>query len=105
MKKKTFVTAFLLTFVAFQVNAQKKYSNPVYGADFPDPTVQRAPDGTSSHGPTCQASYPDLRGTTASIPTVPATTIVSGLLTSITLMASTSATMPVPFGATAREPV
>jgi len=46
MKKKIFITAFLLTFVAFQVNAQKKYSNPVYGADFPDPTVQRAPDGT-----------------------------------------------------------
>lgn len=46
MKKKLFITAFLLTFVAFQVNAQKKYSNPVYGADFPDPTVQRAPDGT-----------------------------------------------------------
>ena len=26
--------------------AQKTYKNPVYGSDFPDPTVQRAPDGT-----------------------------------------------------------
>ena len=37
----------LLAAVAFvQANAQKKYSNPVYGSDFPDPTVQRALDGT-----------------------------------------------------------
>ena len=36
----------LLALAVFQGNAQKKYSNPVYGSDFPDPTVQRAPDGT-----------------------------------------------------------
>ncbi len=37
----------LLAAAAFvQANAQKKYSNPVYGSDFPDPTVQRALDGT-----------------------------------------------------------
>ncbi|MBO4549402.1 MAG: family 43 glycosylhydrolase [Bacteroidaceae bacterium] len=46
MKKKTLFLAFFLAFVASQVNAQKKYSNPVYGSDFPDPTVQRALDGT-----------------------------------------------------------
>ena len=46
MKKKTLFAISLLGFVAVQVNAQKKYSNPVYGADFPDPTVQRALDGS-----------------------------------------------------------
>ena len=44
--KKTLFATLLMTFVAFQVTAQKKYSNPVYGSDFPDPTVQRALDGT-----------------------------------------------------------
>ncbi|MBR6141892.1 MAG: family 43 glycosylhydrolase [Bacteroidaceae bacterium] len=46
MKKKMLFQALLLAFVMVQVNAQKKYSNPVYGSDFPDPTVQRALDGT-----------------------------------------------------------
>lgn len=46
MKNKTLFATLLLAFVAFQVTAQKKYSNPVYGSDFPDPTVQRALDGT-----------------------------------------------------------
>ena len=46
MKKKTLFATLLLAIVAFQVTAQKKYSNPVYGSDFPDPTVQRALDGT-----------------------------------------------------------
>ena len=46
MKKKTLFATLLMAFVAFQVTAQKKYSNPVYGSDFPDPTVQRALDGT-----------------------------------------------------------
>ena len=46
MKKKTLFATLFLAFVAFQVTAQKKYSNPVYGSDFPDPTVQRALDGT-----------------------------------------------------------
>ena len=35
-----------MAILAFQAVAQKKYSNPVYGSDFPDPTVQRALDGT-----------------------------------------------------------
>lgn len=46
MIKKTLFATLLIAFVAFQVTAQKKYSNPVYGSDFPDPTVQRALDGT-----------------------------------------------------------
>ena len=44
--KKMLLQALLLALVIVQVNAQKKYSNPVYGSDFPDPTVQRALDGT-----------------------------------------------------------
>ena len=46
MKNKTLFATLLLAFVAFQVTAQKKFTNPVYGSDFPDPTVQRALDGT-----------------------------------------------------------
>ncbi|MBO7119431.1 MAG: family 43 glycosylhydrolase [Bacteroidaceae bacterium] len=46
MKNKTFLIISLLAFASFQANAQKKYHNPVYGSDFPDPTVQRALDGT-----------------------------------------------------------
>jgi len=46
MKKTRLFATLFLVFVAIQVNAQKKYSNPVYGSDFPDPTVQRALDGT-----------------------------------------------------------
>lgn len=46
MKKRTLFAILLLAFVAIQVTAQKKFSNPVYGSDFPDPTVQRALDGT-----------------------------------------------------------
>ncbi len=46
MKKKTILAALLLAASCLQANAQKKYSNPVFGSDFPDPTVQRALDGT-----------------------------------------------------------
>lgn len=46
MKTKTLFQALFLAFVVIQANAQKKYSNPVYGSDFPDPTIQRALDGT-----------------------------------------------------------
>ncbi len=46
MRKRTALTALLLAAAALQGVAQKKYSNPVYGSDFPDPTVQRALDGT-----------------------------------------------------------
>ncbi len=38
-----FLTALTATLCA---SAQSTYKNPVYGSDFPDPTVQRAPDGT-----------------------------------------------------------
>ncbi len=46
MRLKTFFSAFTLAFAASLVSAQKTYKNPVFGSDFPDPTVQRAPDGT-----------------------------------------------------------
>ena len=46
MKKRTLFTTLFFAFFAMQAGAQKKYSNPVYGSDFPDPTVQRALDGT-----------------------------------------------------------
>ena len=46
MKIKTLFATSILAVFAFQAAAQKKYTNPVYGSDFPDPTVQRAPDGT-----------------------------------------------------------
>ena len=46
MEKRTLFAALLIIIFAMQTGAQKKYSNPVYGSDFPDPTVQRALDGT-----------------------------------------------------------
>lgn len=46
MKKGTLLAVLLTAIVALSANAQKKYTNPVYGSDFPDPTVQRALDGT-----------------------------------------------------------
>ena len=47
MKRITLLATLLATLSVVPTNAQqKKYSNPVYGADFPDPTVQRALDGT-----------------------------------------------------------
>lgn len=46
MKRITLLATLLATLSVVTSNAQKKYSNPVYGSDFPDPTVQRALDGT-----------------------------------------------------------
>ena len=46
MKKKTLFAILLLATSFAQVGAQKKFTNPVYGSDFPDPTIIRAPDGT-----------------------------------------------------------
>ena len=46
MKRITLLAALLAALSFVPSSAQKKYSNPVYGSDFPDPTVQRAPDGT-----------------------------------------------------------
>jgi len=46
MKKRTLFAALFAALAIASVNAQKKYSNPVYGSDFPDPTVQRALDGS-----------------------------------------------------------
>ncbi|MBR5395113.1 MAG: family 43 glycosylhydrolase [Bacteroidaceae bacterium] len=46
MRKRTLFATLFLALFAMQASAQKKYSNPVYGSDFPDPTVQRALDGT-----------------------------------------------------------
>ena len=55
MKKRTLLAALLAAIVALAANAQKKYKNPVYGSDFPDPTVQRALDGTFySYATGCQ---------------------------------------------------
>ena len=42
--------------IPVMVQAQKTYKNPVYGYDFPDPTVQRASDGTFyAYATGCQA--------------------------------------------------
>lgn len=45
MKKKTLLAALLAAVAIVPIEAQKQFSNPVYGSDFPDPTVQRALDG------------------------------------------------------------
>ena len=42
-KKLLFVVFGLLA--AMGLHAQTKFSNPVYGSDFPDPSVVRAQDG------------------------------------------------------------
>ena len=46
MKRITLLATLLAALSVAPSSAQKKYSNPVYGSDFPDPTVQRALDGT-----------------------------------------------------------
>ena len=48
MLMKRFLTPFACACIAFSAFAQtqKTYKNPVYGSDFPDPTVIRAADGT-----------------------------------------------------------
>ena len=46
MKKRTLLAALLTAVSALAANAQKKFTNPIFGSDFPDPTVQRALDGT-----------------------------------------------------------
>lgn len=46
MKRITLLAAMLTVLSVVPSNAQNKYTNPVYGSDFPDPTVQRALDGT-----------------------------------------------------------
>ena len=48
MLMKRFLTPFVCACLAVSAFAQtqKTYKNPVYGSDFPDPTVQRAMDGT-----------------------------------------------------------
>lgn len=43
---KISLTLIIALFSMAVSNAQTTYKNPVYGSDFPDPTVQRAPDGT-----------------------------------------------------------
>ena len=56
MLMKRFLTPMICALLAFPVFAQKTYKNPVYGSDFPDPTVQRAPDGTFyAYATGCQA--------------------------------------------------
>ena len=46
MKRITLLATLFSVLSVMPSSAQKKYSNPVYGSDFPDPTVQRALDGT-----------------------------------------------------------
>ena len=43
---KRFLTPLICALLMIPGYAQKTYKNPVYGSDFPDPTVQRALDGT-----------------------------------------------------------
>jgi arabinan endo-1,5-alpha-L-arabinosidase len=42
---KRFLTPIVCALLVVPASAQKTYKNPVYGSDFPDPTVQRASDG------------------------------------------------------------
>lgn len=58
MYRKLIAAILMLTMTASAV-AQEKYTNPVYNADFPDPSVQRAPDGwlyAYATGPNCLRS-------------------------------------------------
>ncbi|MBQ2367816.1 MAG: family 43 glycosylhydrolase, partial [Bacteroidaceae bacterium] len=58
MYRKLIAAILVLTMTASAV-AQEKYTNPVYNADFPDPSVQRAPDGwlyAYATGPNCLKS-------------------------------------------------
>lgn len=43
---KRYLTSLMAVLCMIGADAQKTYKNPVYGSDFPDPTVQRAKDGT-----------------------------------------------------------
>ena len=53
---KKFLTPIMCALLVIPAFAQKTYKNPVYGSDFPDPTVQRAPDGTFyAYATGCQA--------------------------------------------------
>lgn len=59
MHKQLFTTAILVMTMALSSVAQSKYTNPVFNADFPDPSVQRAPDGyfyAYATGPNCLKS-------------------------------------------------
>ena len=57
MNTRTLFAALLSALSVLPANAQKKYTNPVYGSDFPDPTVQRALDGTFySYATGCQCT-------------------------------------------------
>ena len=46
MLMKRILAPFVCTLFVISSYGQKTYKNPVYGSDFPDPTVQRAADGT-----------------------------------------------------------
>ena len=56
MLMKKYLTHLICVLFVIPVAAQKTYKNPVYGSDFPDPTVVRAPDGTFyAYATGCQA--------------------------------------------------
>jgi len=53
---KRFLTPIMCVLLVVSASAQKTYKNPVYGSDFPDPTVQRSHDGTFyAYATGCQA--------------------------------------------------
>lgn len=59
MYRQLITTAILILTATAPSLAQKTYTNPVFGADFPDPSVQRAPDGcfyAYATGPNCLKS-------------------------------------------------
>ena len=59
MYRQLIVTTFLIMSAIVPSVAQKTYTNPVFSADFPDPSVQRAPDGyfyAYATGPNCLKS-------------------------------------------------
>lgn len=58
MYKQLIITTILILAATATV-AQKRYTNPVFNTDFPDPSVQRAPDGyfyAYATGPNCLRS-------------------------------------------------
>ena len=59
MYRQLIATAILMLTITASAAAQEKYTNPVFNADFPDPSVQRAPDGlfyAYATGPNCLKS-------------------------------------------------
>ena len=59
MYRQLIATAILILSMVVPAMAQETYTNPVFAADFPDPSVQRSPDGwfyAYATGPNCLKS-------------------------------------------------